>query len=465
MDTAPQSSLLSRRTKWLLAGAALASLVVTLVLRSISPPEIRAKLDAIKKAGYPITTQELAVAYPLPSDDQNSAIIYQKAFDALVSPPPNVSADWPVLSTNDPGRTAPLAPEVEAGISQYVADNQAALQLLHQGSLLPAGYYPTGWKNGFTNISLIPFVKIRQSAQLLALDAMVRAEQGNSAAAATAIVDLLALGRSLKSTPTLVAQMIRVAVLRIAAFSMERSLNRTRFTDAQLQTLALAFREADSTNELKKAFITQRCVGIWFFQTSDRKALHGWFSGRLSPGRLSPSHLLPVELQGLEDNLREQWMIARLRRSKNFILYLDLMQQLIDAAGQSVPKRMAVNDAIGQRIGGTDLDWVISNYKYTFRSDGEALAAMRAAQIALAIERYRLARQNQLPNTLADLVPSQLNAVGIDPFDDQPLRYKKLTNGCVIYSIGGDGIDNGGLEKTSTIPNNQPYDVTFTVEH
>jgi hypothetical protein len=41
-----------------------------------------------------------------------------------------------------------------------------------------------------------------------------------------------------------------------------------------------------------------------------------------------------------------------------------------------------------------------------------------------------------------------------------PLR--KLTNGYAIYSIGADGVDNGGIEKGPFTLTN--YDITVTVE-
>jgi len=73
---------------------------------------------------------------------------------------------------------------------------------------------------------------------------------------------------------------------------------------------------------------------------------------------------------------------------------------------------------------------------------------------SLAVERYRLAN-DALPDSLSTLVPKFLDAVPIDPFDGQPLRYKKLAKGCVVYSVGEDGKDDGGDEKK---------DITFTVE-
>jgi hypothetical protein len=72
---------------------------------------------------------------------------------------------------------------------------------------------------------------------------------------------------------------------------------------------------------------------------------------------------------------------------------------------------------------------------------------MRDARAALAIERYRLTT-GHLPDKFTD-------SALVDPFDGQPLRYKKLAKGYVVYSIGEDGKDDGGDEKK---------DITFTVE-
>jgi type II secretory pathway pseudopilin PulG len=95
---------------------------------------------------------------------------------------------------------------------------------------------------------------------------------------------------------------------------------------------------------------------------------------------------------------------------------------------------------------------------------GRCDAKIRAAQAALAVERYRLAN-DKLPTQLSDLVPGFLPAVPSDPFDGKPLRYKTLAKGYVVYSVGDDREDNGGAEKDSKGVSYVPgTDITFTVE-
>jgi hypothetical protein len=67
------------------------------------------------------------------------------------------------------------------------------------------------------------------------------------------------------------------------------------------------------------------------------------------------------------------------------------------------------------------------------------------AQVAVAMTRYRL-DHGTLPSHLDDLIPAYLAAVPMDPFDGHPLRLAIRNGNWIIYSIGPDGIDDGGAE-------------------
>jgi hypothetical protein len=71
-------------------------------------------------------------------------------------------------------------------------------------------------------------------------------------------------------------------------------------------------------------------------------------------------------------------------------------------------------------------------------------ALLRCTTAALAAERYRRDHR-RWPEKLTELVPDYLPAVPQDPFDGRPLRLKRLPDGLVIYSVGDDRVDNGGV--------------------
>ena len=65
-------------------------------------------------------------------------------------------------------------------------------------------------------------------------------------------------------------------------------------------------------------------------------------------------------------------------------------------------------------------------------------------RIAVAVERYRRDHGELLPNDLQDLVPTYLPAVPIDPFSGQEMRFAKVADGYVAYSVGSNRRDDGG---------------------
>jgi len=72
-----------------------------------------------------------------------------------------------------------------------------------------------------------------------------------------------------------------------------------------------------------------------------------------------------------------------------------------------------------------------------------------ATIIGIALHRYRLAH-GSFPDSLDALVPEFVPRLGLDPADGKPLRYVLGANGPIIYSLGGDGDDDGGVDGTLT---------------
>ena len=82
----------------------------------------------------------------------------------------------------------------------------------------------------------------------------------------------------------------------------------------------------------------------------------------------------------------------------------------------------------------------------TFTQFYEALATRRIAAVIIAVQLYRAEHGNGYPVSLAQLVPDYLPSVPIDPMagDGRPLGYHPNTKPAVVYSVGVNGIDDGG---------------------
>jgi len=98
------------------------------------------------------------------------------------------------------------------------------------------------------------------------------------------------------------------------------------------------------------------------------------------------------------------------------------------------------------------------------RMDAEVIAKLQVTRVALEIERWRLAHGGRAPDSLAELTPEFEPSIPLDTFDNNPLRYKKLPQGFLIYSIGADFTDDGGKAKTSDDDHTVHYDIPFSVE-
>jgi type II secretory pathway pseudopilin PulG len=99
---------------------------------------------------------------------------------------------------------------------------------------------------------------------------------------------------------------------------------------------------------------------------------------------------------------------------------------------------------------------------YVSRCHGAIMRSRARAQIengmtqkalltaALALRAYRL-DNGAYPGDLRDLVPDYLGAVPQDPFaGDAALRYRIDGDRYILYSIGPDGVDDGGTAIFST---------------
>ena len=77
------------------------------------------------------------------------------------------------------------------------------------------------------------------------------------------------------------------------------------------------------------------------------------------------------------------------------------------------------------------------------------IARGRQLRVAHALIRHEQ-KHGELPTTLDELVPAYLDAVPLDPFDEQPMRFDR--KGRAVYSIGLDLTDSGGSIGDSAEP-------------
>ncbi|MHC4575324.1 MAG: hypothetical protein ACYS76_14540 [Planctomycetota bacterium] len=432
--------------------ALLVVIIAAFVLFRVSVrAKLQKKLDAIRAAGYPVTWAELDEWYALPDGAENAADYLLEAFACYYKWNDQAAESLPITGDAElPPRTESLGEETKTLIAAYLADNNEAVRLLHEGAAVEHCRYPVDLTRGFAFLQ--PYLsQIRTGAKLLSLEAILHAENAQADLALRSVISGLGLARSFSREPTLISQLVRIACQALAVSSLEQVINRTDFTDEQLISLAQALDDARDRSAMSRAFAGERCCGIDLLTrpTGQKLALVG--------GDVLPLLVLQLcQALGLLD--------------MEALLYLDLMDGYIKASRLPPHHRQKAASDLEERIEGLSRAHIFLRQFMPALSrvivlDLRTIAHLRTAQVAIAVQRYRLAAV-RLPHTLAELVPSYLDAVPKDPFDGKALRYKKLDPGFVVYSIDEDGTDDGGKErpKPPEIKADSHYDITFIVQ-
>lgn len=88
-----------------------------------------------------------------------------------------------------------------------------------------------------------------------------------------------------------------------------------------------------------------------------------------------------------------------------------------------------------------------SFFRWSIKACEDATLDRDATLTALALEIFRR-RSGHYPATLDALVPTLLPALPIDLWDGKPLKYRIQDHRPLLYTIGSDLIDNGGVRST-----------------
>ena len=404
--------------------------------------QINAELDAIRKAGFPVTLRELSDYYPAPSGD-NAAGVYGQAFEkfSATTPPDD---KLPVAgSAKLPPRGEPLPDEMKAGVSAYLAANAQALELLHKAAAIEGCRFDLDFSLG-VGIPLHHLMALRHAARLLQLQALMKVEGGKPDEAAAAIADSFSAARAVRNEPLLISQLVRIAVTNSSVNTLERVLSRTALGDRQLADLSKAIASQENPEPLMRGLAGERCRGEDIFNNFSR------YSGELNyePGTTA---LFLWKWSGL--------------KTEDHLMYLRLMAELVRAAGGSAKdmRDLTMREEEFRRMPDYYLltRLLVPALSRAHEEQLKMLARLRAACAAIAVERFRMAN-GRLPDSLDELTPKWLDAVPADPFDDKPIRYRKLAKGYVTYSVGPDLKDDCGRERDSK-EYNAPYDIPFIV--
>jgi hypothetical protein len=292
--------------------------------------------------------------------------------------------------------------------------------------------------------TLLPYTQdSRQLARLLQLDAYRRAHDGDLAGALESVRAILNDARSIGDEPTLISQLVRMAIDSVAVHSLQRVLAQGAPPDAALaETQADLLREATQPRFLH-GLRGERAMS---FDVIDKLA-----SGALRMSDLAGAAGGAEQARGLiPPNI-----VGRVIYRHNQALALRKMNEAVEIAKLPLPDQAErwerwedglkelQNQGQIQRMANTLVLLLLPAMSAGYRADQRTGCMLNAAATAVACERFRQA-EGRWPDSLRELVPRYLRRLPADPYDGQPLKLAKHEAGLVIYGVGQDRTDDGG---------------------
>lgn len=374
--------------------------------------------------------EDIEAAREVIPEEENSARVVVAAAALL-------PADWPPQTLKDAfDRLDPptrLDPDKYRWVWEELDRRGPALAEARKLADMPRGRYAITWARNPLYTRLNDQQRSREVMHLLRFDAIRRAEEGDLARAVVSCRAGLNTARAIGDEPCYISQLVRYAGVAIAGQTAERLLARGEAPPDDLATLQRQFEDE------------ARHPSLLIGARGDRAMFHALLE-LLESGEIQLDGLVKTT-PTLFERCFGWWIADRLRDEPPF--YLSMAERRI--AEVELPLE---EQADAERDFTTDLR-ALDGTKRPFTRTmmpaidkvGEAhrrkVALVRCMAITLAVERYRRSH-GRWPETLEQLVPAQLTEVLCDPFDGEPLRYRRLEDGVAIYSVGADCNDDGG---------------------
>ncbi len=299
----------------------------------------------------------------------------------------------------------------------------------------PHGRYPIKIAGVFFMTLLPDHQKPRQLADWLKHDAWLLAHDGRANEAVDSCRACLCAARSMGDEPIALSHLIRVAIQMEAIVALERVLAQWTADEAHLaamqQLLELEIKESNWTPAIRG----ERAGVALLFE--DIQAGRMKFSS-LSAGPAGAS------------TFSAGWFADHFPSTvtKYYPEYLQHMTRIVEISKLPLhEQRHKVKEwdqaraESKNRVMATFAPMITKIYQAECRSQ----AHLQAAAAAVACERYRLV-EKRWPDGLDALVRAKLlQAVPLDPIDGAPLRFRHDNGKIMIYSIGDDEKDDGGV--------------------
>lgn len=384
-------------------------------------------------------------AHRRPIDDKdNSSLVIAAGYSVYVRPQgPNKELEWEELIGDlSEFPAARLNGQQSEALANVLKGYSASLVEYRKLKDMPWGRPPIKITEDIVG-TLLPFSQnARHAAQALRLDAFDRMEANDSSGAANAVLAGFNASRSLGDEPFLISALVRIAIDHIVLFDCERLLAQLELDDPTLSRLQAAIELQMNDPNWQLALRGERAFGFAYLQYLKE-----------NPGKAQGMS----DFVGGTNNPYREWLAflpGYISRGQAELLRL--MNEAVAIARRPIEDQREPLEEWDRKAKTLSFfaQQVSPSVLRVYQAELRHQALLRTMLLAVAAERYRV-QHKQWPDKLDDLISAKLiDKLPLDPFDGQPLRWKVTEEGRVIYSVGKDRTDDGGVDLKLKFSNN-----------
>ena len=405
-----------------------------------------------------ITTDYLAVlnqqVRPVADESQNAWPFYKQAAEKRVK---YENEDKDKKFDFSPRNPKTLSEEDRRIILQAVSDNQESFDLIRQGNEKPSYWqtYGSGENESKEMIAmLLPNLgDYRRLTYLMYWQARLDAEQGKLNKAFTDALETYSFGQHLRGQNTmLIEQLVAIAIEAMSTNTMRMVLSEcdgkidAPLLDSARKRFEGMINKEDFTIDFEGEKLlmydeAQRCF------TESRFGRSHLYWPRLNEMRVFDGHIDLLRMNPLRFLFTHPDKEETLRGINQYYSKIDEMAALTPASVKfrGLDSEKTVKELIQNNIFLMILAPALEKInQIAWRNRTETCATLAI----LAVLQYQK-QHGVWPETLDTLVEKGLlKEVPMDPYSNQPLVYKKTDGGFMLYSVGTNFTDDGGVSGT-----------------
>jgi hypothetical protein len=411
------------------------------------------ELENIKNKGEPLSYDTFIP--PSVPDEQNAYLVYKKALQSFDFPTPcssyNSYKRFDLLREVVSGPNAET-PENIQEIRCLIHDNSSLLDAFSQAGLMEKCRMDFDYSNINTYIKMPDIVsfplfrgKVKKSLFLLYGAIIIKLIDNQPEEALKNIDTAIKMLRLLEEPPSLLSIIVAIPMYNTVLKSIQRAIQIQDVKEEFLQNLWQRLQYFKLDDKFRKAPLAERVMGIECFAPQYFKTImETWWD-------------FPSWFSKLEHRLDCYFYlspIGKLFLKANKLHYLKIMNQLIEIFSNPPYQTRASQEKIDREI--KSIPWYLPLSRlfltavyalcekdfYVYKRQVE----LTEATILLKI--YKV-RKGEYPETLKDLPEDLLKRLPKDPFSGDDFIYHKKGNGFILYSIGPNYQDDGGVYNKS----------------